>query len=63
MQTLINCGSDECASAEDGISIMVKDGDENDFVEIKKINGRYKDINWKSEYIKFEVENSKVWVS
>jgi hypothetical protein len=63
MSTLINCGSAVCGTAGDKISIKIKDGDSEDFKEVKTIEGRFMDEEWKQDEIIFSILNHKFYVN
>jgi hypothetical protein len=62
MYTLINCGVVGCEQAGDSISVKIKDGEDGDFKEVHKVNGRSLDDRWNKENFGFNVENHKIFV-
>lgn len=63
LYTLINCGSVECISAKDRISIKISDGDNGIYREIYSISGRSNDDRWHNEYFTFDVRFDKIRVN
>ncbi len=62
MYTMINCGSNECATeAQDSISVKIKQGDD-DFNEVFLIERRSIDSNWVNHYLIIEAISNKIRV-
>jgi hypothetical protein len=61
MYTLINCPLVGCESAEDSISVKVKDGDNGMYREIYKVI-RSHDVQWVKEFFSFTATENKTYV-
>jgi hypothetical protein len=62
MYTLINCGVVGCGQAGDSISVKIKDGEDGEFKEVHKVNGRSLDDRWNKEHFGFNVKNEEIYV-
>jgi hypothetical protein len=61
MYTLINCPLVGCESAEDSISVKVKDGDNGFYRAIYKVI-RSHDVQWVKEFFSFAATEKKTYV-
>ena len=63
MYTIFNCAVDGCESAQDTISVKIKDGDSGSYNEVYSVTGRTKDTQWNRVEFTFTLTNTVAYVS
>lgn len=62
MYTLVNCPKVGCESAQDTISVQIKEGVSGMYKEIYVVKGRVRDDRWKMEKLNFVASQSVLYV-
>ena len=63
MYTLINCPKAGCETAQDTISVQIKEGVSGVYKEVVLIKGRVRDDQWKKDSFDFIASKDRVYVS
>jgi hypothetical protein len=63
MYTLVNCPLIGCESANDTISVQVKEGINGVYKEVYVVKGRVRDDRWKMDKLDFIASQDRLYVS